>query len=294
MLLSASAVAREFSRHVLSINETKGAVCWSVQLLPQIWINYRRHDTTGLQPTMMLLWACAGVPLGVYNVVEDFNVALQVQPQILACLSLITWAQCKYYGNRWKTRKICAVAIPVASLMGGIETGLIFTLKHAKDRHLEWPVTLMAVLSACFLCAGVLRHYWDIYKERTVRGISFVFIGIDAMGDLTSLISVFFQRRLDVLGMVIYGSELILWLGVFACGGWFNLKPWLEQRSRRADAGTGGPSPSPSGIVEGATMGISRRASESSSVFHTAMVANESRHEASMRLRAVPSTAAAV
>ena len=69
------------------------------QLLPQIIINYRRHDTTGLQPSMMMLWAWAGVPLGVYNIVERFNVALQVQPQILTCLSLATWIQCYYYGK---------------------------------------------------------------------------------------------------------------------------------------------------------------------------------------------------
>lgn len=32
---------------------TLGAVCWSVQLLPQIWLNWRRHNATGLQPTMV-------------------------------------------------------------------------------------------------------------------------------------------------------------------------------------------------------------------------------------------------
>jgi hypothetical protein len=68
-----------------------------LQLIPQIIINYRRHNAIGLQPTMMMLWAWAGVPLGVYNVVENFNIALQVQPQMLAFLSLITWIQCFYY-----------------------------------------------------------------------------------------------------------------------------------------------------------------------------------------------------
>lgn len=48
----------------------------------------------------------------------------------------------------------------------------------------------MAVLATVFLAAGVLRHYWDIYTHRTVRGISFIFVGIDAAGDLFSLISV--------------------------------------------------------------------------------------------------------
>lgn len=48
---------------------------------------------------MMLLWAVAGVPLGVYNIVKEFNVALQIQPQILTFLSLVTWGQCLYYGK---------------------------------------------------------------------------------------------------------------------------------------------------------------------------------------------------
>jgi hypothetical protein len=72
-------------------------VCWSIQLIPQIIINYRRHNAIGLQPTMMMLWAWAGVPLGVYNIVEGFNIALRIQPQILTVLSLVTWIQCYYY-----------------------------------------------------------------------------------------------------------------------------------------------------------------------------------------------------
>jgi hypothetical protein len=47
----------------------------------------------------------------------------------------------------------------------------------------------MAVLSATLLALGVGRHYLDIYQTRTVRGISFIFVGIDALGDLTSLLS---------------------------------------------------------------------------------------------------------
>lgn len=46
---------------------------------------------------MMMLWAWAGVPLGVYNIVENFNIALRIQPQILTFLSLTTWIQCFYY-----------------------------------------------------------------------------------------------------------------------------------------------------------------------------------------------------
>ncbi|PYH95724.1 hypothetical protein BO71DRAFT_350863 [Aspergillus ellipticus CBS 707.79] len=215
---------------------TLGAVRSSIQLLPQIVINYRRHNTEGLQGSMMLLWAAAGVPLGVYNIVEEFNVALRIQPQILTVLSLVTWAQCLYYGKKYSVAK-CITSIALLLLIfGGIETGLIFAMKEAKSHALRWPLILMALLSACLLGAGVLRHYWDIYVHRTVRGISFFFVGIDAAGDLFSLVSVVFGSTINVLGMVIYGTELVLWLGIFVCGGVFNFLPWVTTRAKRREA----------------------------------------------------------
>ncbi|KAL3480548.1 hypothetical protein BJX99DRAFT_18508 [Aspergillus californicus] len=181
---------------------------------------------------MMLLWAVAGVPLGVYNIVEELNVALRVQAQILTFLSSVTWAQCLYYGKKYSIAKCAGAVVFLLAILGGIETGLIFGLRVAKDRGHEWPMILMAVLSACLLAAGVLRHYWDIYIHRTVRGISFIFVGIDAAGDLFSLVSVVFESKIDALGMVIYGTELVLWIGVFICGFVFNFLPWITERSK--------------------------------------------------------------
>lgn len=57
-----------------------------------------------------------------------------------------------------------------------------------EDRH--WPITLMGVFSTVLLSAGVLRHYYDVYVHRTVRGIPFIFVGIDAAGDVFSLVSI--------------------------------------------------------------------------------------------------------
>ena len=220
-----------YSPVAANILGTLGALCWSIQLLPQILLNYRRHHTTGLQPSMMLLWASAGVPLGVYNISQSFNIALRIQPQILTLLSLITWAQCYYYSHHWPWTKCALYLAALGAFMGGVEVGLVFALRDAKG--VQWPVTLMAVLAAFLLAAGVGRHYWDIWTHRTVRGISFIFVGIDAAGDLFSLISVFFQQGLNVSGMVIYGTELTLWVGVFICGGWFNLLPWVKGKIAR-------------------------------------------------------------
>lgn len=209
---------------------TTSAICWSIQLLPQIMLNYRRHNATGLQPSMMMFWAWAGVPLGVYNIVSNFNIALRVQAQILVTLSLITWSQVYYYEHRWSLWKCVSVVIPVAAVMGTIEFALIVALQKGEQREVRWPVTLMAVLAALFLALGVLRHYLDIGIHRTVRGISFIFCGIDAMGDITGLISIVFEPRLNILGIIIYGVEFVLWCGIFAAGGYYNLRMWMSER----------------------------------------------------------------
>lgn len=39
---------------------TIGTVLWCIQLIPQIWYNWRQKKTDGFPPLMMLLWAsCA-------------------------------------------------------------------------------------------------------------------------------------------------------------------------------------------------------------------------------------------
>ncbi|KAK2740820.1 pq loop repeat protein [Colletotrichum kahawae] len=214
----------------------------SHQLIPQIIINYRRHNATGLQPSMMMLWAWAGVPLGVYNIVEDFNIALRIQPQILTFLSLATWIQCYYYERNWSVLRSLAVVTPIAAVMAGIQVALVFALRIPKSRGTEWPMIVMAVLSAALLAAGVLRHYWDIYVHRTVRGISFIFVAIDAAGDVFSLASIFFQPSVDILGVIIYATEFVLWCGVFACGGYYNFLPWFRKKMlAREQAGGANP-----------------------------------------------------
>jgi hypothetical protein len=137
--------------------------------------------------------------------------------------------------QNWTVIRSLIVVIPVTCLMGGIQAGLIIGVKRAREDDVEWPSIVMAVASAALLAAGVLRHYVDIYLHRTVRGISFIFVGIDALGDVFSLLSVIFQPTLDVLGMVIYATELVLWIGVFICGAYYNLTPWLKERRGKSE-----------------------------------------------------------
>lgn len=50
-----------------------------------------------------------------------------------------------------------------------------------------------------------------------------------------------FGSTIDVLGIIIYGTELTLWMGIFICGGMFNLRPWIKERSEQRDGNLQGP-----------------------------------------------------
>jgi len=80
--------------------------------------------------------------------------------------------------------------IPLLLLLGALETALILLCRLALRHGHLWPTTLCGVLSGVLLCAGVGCEYYGIWKSRSVEGISFLFCGIDAAGDVCSGISV--------------------------------------------------------------------------------------------------------
>lgn len=149
-----------------------------------------------------------------YNIADDYNIALQVQPNILIFLSLFTWGQCQYYGKKRALKCVVLFSAAIGTVLGGIEAGLVFALRVANERGQKWAATLMAVVAAVLLAGGVLRHYVDMWKTRSDAGLSLKFALLDASGDVASLISVIFQPSLSVLGLVIYGSELVIWMGL--------------------------------------------------------------------------------
>lgn len=185
---------------------------------------------------MYASWAVAGIPLGTYNLVQNLNVALQVQPHILIFLSLITWAQCKYYGDKWRLSRILLLGGSMGLVIGGVEAGLFFALRRGRDVGVGWPLTLMAVLAAVLLGIGVLRYYWEIYKSRSVQGISFMFVFIDAGGDLVSILALLFSPRIDITGMVIYSVELVLWVGIAILGVHYRLRLFVLKILKRDQA----------------------------------------------------------
>lgn len=108
---------------------TIGTILWCVQLVPQIWTNWRTKSTEGLPASMMFLWAACGVPFGAYSIIQNFNVPIQVQPQCFMGLCLVSWAQVLVYGRRWRAWTAALLGVAVAAACAGIEAALILTLR---------------------------------------------------------------------------------------------------------------------------------------------------------------------
>ncbi|MCJ1401980.1 hypothetical protein MMC11_005198 [Xylographa trunciseda] len=196
---------------------TIGTVFWCVQLVPQIWHNWRAKKTEGLPALMMVLWAACAVPFGVYSVVQNFNVPIQIQPQVFGTLALVTWAQILIYESKWKTWKAIVVATGVFVLLGAIEAVLIVTLKGPYDRGVEWPMLVIGIIAAVLVGAGILPPYWEMWKRRgRVIGINWIFLSMDSAGALFSLFALIAQNTFDVLGGSVYIVVIILEGGIFA------------------------------------------------------------------------------
>lgn len=204
----------------IDVFSTMGAVLWSIQLLPQIYLNWRRKSGAGLQPSMMLAWALAGLPLGIHNILGRQPIALQVQAEVLTALSLLTWAQVMYYDRSWSLLRCCCILALLCLVFSSVQAAFVLGLRHTgvKQRVREECILSMAVLAGVGLCLGVLRQHFDVYRHRTVRGIAWGFVLLDAAGDLTSLLSVVIKSPADRVAAAIYASELALWILMIAAG----------------------------------------------------------------------------
>ncbi|MCJ1311593.1 hypothetical protein MMC25_005266 [Agyrium rufum] len=196
---------------------TIGTVFWCIQLVPQVWYNWRRKNTDGLPGLMMFLWAMCAIPFGVYAIVQNFNIPVQIQAQIFGTLAIVVWVQILIYHDKWRRWTASLLGAGLWALSGGVEALLILTLRGPYNRGVEWPIILVGVVAAVLLAFGLLPPYLEIRRRRgRVIGINFIFLSIDTLGAFFSLVSLLTQDTFDILGGIIYILTMVLELGIFA------------------------------------------------------------------------------
>ncbi|PYI26234.1 PQ loop repeat protein [Aspergillus indologenus CBS 114.80] len=196
---------------------TIGTVLWCIQLIPQIWYNWKQKKTDGLPPLMMFLWAACAVPMGAYVILQGVNIPLQIQPQIFGFFSLVSWGQVLYYGHRYSRRAATAVVVGAAVLFGGIEALLILTLRIPYNKGVTWPDLIVGIVAAILLGLGLVPPYFELWKrDGRVVGFNWVFLSIDTFGGLFSLFALAAQGSFDILGGIMYIVVVVLEGGIYA------------------------------------------------------------------------------
>ncbi|KAI4664447.1 uncharacterized protein J4E88_010699 [Alternaria novae-zelandiae] len=153
---------------------TIGTVFWCVQLLPQIYRNWRTKKTDGLPESMMLLWSISGVPFGVYAIAQQFNIPLIVQPQcfflligIVAFLTLISG----YIPIPFELLKRRGRVVGIDFIFLAIDwNGAFFSLMALVAQN-EFDVLFGTMYALC--CAiemsMVLSHWVWLFRTRGIR-----------------------------------------------------------------------------------------------------------------------------
>ncbi|KAI5300171.1 E1 ubiquitin-activating protein uba2 [Ascosphaera pollenicola] len=187
-------MANDTAANVLA---TIGTVCWCVQLIPQIIHNFRHKSTEGLPGAMMFIWALSALPFGVYFLLLDESVPLEVQPQLFGTLSVIT---------NFSLKKVLICGTGLAAVLGGLEALFVLVIRHPQnDRGITWPRLLFGVLATVLFAVGFIPTFLELWRSQgRVIGIDFIFLSIDMSGALFSLISLAFEGSFDVLGGVLY------------------------------------------------------------------------------------------
>ncbi|KAH8433083.1 PQ-loop repeat-containing protein [Aspergillus melleus] len=196
---------------------TIGTILWCIQLIPQIWHNWTRKRTDGLPPLMMLLWACCAVPMGAYLVLQQVNLPLQIQPQIFGVFSLVSWGQILYYSHEFTRAKAVSLVVGLTVLFGVIEMLLVLILRIPYRQGITWPNILVGIAATILLAAGLLPPYFELWKrDGRVIGINWMFLSMDILGGVFSLLALAAQGTFDVLGGIMYILVVVLEMGIYA------------------------------------------------------------------------------
>ncbi|KAK7056318.1 hypothetical protein VNI00_002871 [Paramarasmius palmivorus] len=190
---------------------TMGAICWTIQLIPQIWKSYRTKSTEGLSEWTMLGFGIAGGVLGTYTVVQNINIPLIMQPQLFGSLALISWSQ--YYGHRRSFSASFSLFAIAMVLVGGFEIGMVYAIREPYYDHspkAETAMRFFGIFSIILIAASLFPQYYEIWKYKEVIGISVSFMLIDAFGGLVSALSLAFKPKFDVLAGVNYILVIVM------------------------------------------------------------------------------------
>ncbi|THH18043.1 hypothetical protein EW146_g2866 [Bondarzewia mesenterica] len=248
---------------------TMGTVCWSGQMIPQLWKSWRTKSTEGLSHWLVLTWSLSSIPLAIYSIVQNLNIPLILQPQLFGFLSLLSWGQCMHYGGGHSTRKCILMIIAILIVNAAMQVGFVYAVRPPYERGEESGrrgVQFFGIFSSVMLSLALLYFYFrftlprlhvqlnylEIHKHRAVIGISITFMSIDLLGGIFSDLSLVFKPKFDVIAGVAYSLVIVLDGLVLLAAAILN--PRARKRAQAAAAAEMNPIDTPADDTTSVTM----------------------------------------
>ncbi|CAG8593708.1 4501_t:CDS:2, partial [Cetraspora pellucida] len=148
-----------------------GTVLRSIQLVPQ-----------GLSSGTLIIWASSGMFAGIYAVAIQLSIPLMIQPQMFSIATWFCLIQSLYYDHPYFIGK-----------------------KAANEKNIKWPETVSGILPIILCFTGYIPQFYQIYCEKIVHGISFLFLAMDIFINSLYTISLAFRPPpFEVLASLLY------------------------------------------------------------------------------------------
>ncbi|BGP53205.1 hypothetical protein JCM8202_002761 [Rhodotorula sphaerocarpa] len=188
-----------------------GTVLWCIQLVPQVFLNYRRKTTEGLSGSLCVLWALSGACLGIYAIVQNINIPIIVQPHCYGSLCAVMFCQKLHYDRKWSVMRALGAFAAYAIATAGFEVAMVYASRHVVDHlHSNGLTMTWGILSDVFLAIGFAPQFHEIWKAREVLGLSYIFLFMDSLGAVFSILSLAFKSEIDIIALIGYLAVLIL------------------------------------------------------------------------------------
>ncbi|RDB23451.1 Uncharacterized protein C2E12.03c [Hypsizygus marmoreus] len=192
---------------------TIGTICWTCQLIPQIWKSWREHSTAGLSHLLVCVPQSSKFERNSVDLPEILHPGLYgvwrlyLWPQLFGFLSLFSWGQCLYYDKKKSRLGACLIAGSVMIIVGAVEAGMIFAIRPSMNHR---AIDFFGILASIVIAGGLLPQYWEIWQRKEVVGISMPFMVIDILGGVFSFLSLIFRPQFDIVAAVAYMLVVVL------------------------------------------------------------------------------------
>ncbi|CAK5267864.1 unnamed protein product [Mycena citricolor] len=213
-----------------------GTVCWTAQILPQVWKSWREKSTDGLSHWLVsvharcplflilrgyrLLWGAASPFLGAYGLIQNLNIPLILQPQLFGFLSFVSWGQVRVpLLWREKVRQdILCISSASHALVRRIRSCCRLhspaDIPRAPAKRcspgVEAGVRFLGICSSVIIAGALIPQYVVIYRMQEVVGISMVFMAVDMLGGVFSDLSLVFKGGFDVVAGITYSVVVVM------------------------------------------------------------------------------------